>query len=85
MIIRIGAGSLKQFRQFLMRLPVPAYRAVIGLSLKKAVSRGGQDYSEVIPVLKAILSVEDGENIKETYTDKIRASYEQGLYVSTEE
>jgi hypothetical protein len=86
LVIRVGPGSLKAVTQFIMRLTVPYYRAVVSLSLKKQTSKGGQDYSEIVPVLTAVLNTEDGEVIKERYTNRLKHDFDSGkLQIETED
>jgi hypothetical protein len=78
LVIRVGPGSLKTVTQFIMRLQVPYYRAIIGLTLKKETSKGGQDYSRIIPTLKGVLDPDSGKVVQESYTNLLKASWEAG-------
>lgn len=72
-IVSIGPGSLKTVSPFVTRLEVPHYRAVVSLSLDRAVSQGGIDYSQVVPRLVGRLSVEAGREVRRLYTDPLMA------------
>ena len=85
LMINVQPGSLRAITNFIMQLPVPFWRAVIGLSLKTSKSGAGIDYSEIVPRLKGILSEEDGQLLYSRYTAGLKASYEAGkLHVDEE-
>jgi len=44
---------------------------VVSLTLNKAVSKGGIDYSQIIPELVGTISREEGLVIKRLYTDPL--------------
>jgi hypothetical protein len=72
-IVSAGPGSLKTVCPFVTRLPVPHYRAKVSLSLEKATSAGGIDYSQIIPRLVGQVSKEAGAAIKKIYTVPLMA------------
>lgn len=70
-IISAGAGSLDTVCPFVKRLKVPHFRCVISLSLQKAMSKGGIEYSQIVPTLEGMISREEGLVIKGLYTDPL--------------
>lgn len=78
LMIKCGPGSLGEVQKFIKRLQVPQYRAVVGLSLKVETSRGGDDYSMIVPKYKGCLTAEEGAIVKAMYTDRLRSSHEAG-------
>ena len=78
LLVRAQPGSLKTIRPFIMRLPVPHWRAVVGLGLEKAKSRSGKDYAQIIPRLVGTIDKEMGARVKETYTEPLRRMVSAG-------
>jgi hypothetical protein len=68
LLIQAGPGSVVGCSQFVKRLDVPHYRAVVSLTLKKAESSGGKPYSQIVPVKTGSLSVEEGKIVQRLYT-----------------
>ncbi len=70
LLVRAQPGSLTTVRPFIIRLPVPHYRAVVGLKLQVAESKGaGAKYSQIVPRLVSILDKDAGAKVKSLYTD----------------
>jgi hypothetical protein len=82
--IRCGAGSLRPVSQFIRRLTVPQYRAVVKLSLKSERSQGNIEFSQIVPTLVGVLSEEEGAAVKSMYTDRLRESHRRGDVVTSE-
>ena len=78
LLIRCGPGSIKNIKQFIMHLKCEYWRAVIELTLKKEKSAGGIDYSQVIPKLVGTISNEEGEIVRQSYTNFLKESWEAG-------
>ena len=57
-------ASIKNIKQFLMRLPVPMYQAVVRLTLDKDRSADGIVYSKVVPEYVGFVSKEHGEELR---------------------
>lgn len=77
LMIVIQPGSLKSILDFLAMIPsqaIPAWRAVVELSLRASESKGGIEYSEIIPRLVGKLDRENGAAIKATYYDVLKRS-----------
>lgn len=72
-IVSAGPGSLKTVAPFVTRLEVPHFRARVSLSLEKATSQGGIDYSQIIPRLTGKISKEAGAAIQRLYTNPLKA------------
>jgi hypothetical protein len=75
LVVTASPGSLKAIRQFVLGLVnagIPHYRAIIGLSLRRETSQGGQAYSQIVPRLIGTLTVEQGEAIRQKYTIKLK-------------
>jgi hypothetical protein len=70
-LINAGAGSLATVCPWVKRLKVAHFRVVVSLTLNKAVSKGGIDYSQIIPELVGTISREEGLVIKRLYTDPL--------------
>lgn len=71
LLINAGPGSLKTICPFVKKLPVPHFRAVVGLKLQSVVNKGGQAYYQILPRLVASLSREEGAVLKQLYTDPL--------------
>ena len=72
-IVSAGPGSLKTVSPFVTRLEVPHYMARVSLTLEKETSKGGIDYSQIVPRLTGKLSREAGAAIRQTYTVPLMA------------
>ncbi len=72
-LVSAGPGSLKTVCPFLTRLEVPHWRVRVGLTLDKAVSQGGKDFSQIVPRVTGKLSREAGLAVKRLYTDPLMA------------
>jgi len=70
-LINAGAGSLSTICPWVKRLKVAHFRVVVSLTLNKAVSKGGIDYSQIIPELVGTISREEGLVNKRLYTDPL--------------
>jgi hypothetical protein len=71
LLIRAQPGSLKTVRPFIMRLPIPHWRAVVGLRLQATQSRAGVRYAQIVPRLIGSVSKEVGQVVKGLYTDPL--------------
>jgi len=74
-LVSVGPGSLKVFLPFLKKLSVFHWQAIVGLSLRKEESKGGQPYSMIIPRLVGQLPEEQGEFVRATYTTPLNAMF----------
>ena len=75
-VVAIQPGSLGNWQEFIIQLTkagIPFYRAVISLGLERAVSVGGQPYSQVLPKLIGTLTPEQGTVIRTRFTEPMRA------------
>lgn len=72
LLITVQPGSLRGIVRFVKALglqaQVPYYRAVVNLSLEKAMNKGGQPYSRIVPKLVGTLSAADGEAVLKMWT-----------------
>ena len=75
LLISVGPGSLGSFLPFLKKLPCFHYEAVIGLKLQKEKSKSGIGYSMIVPRLVGQLSEEQGEFVRETYTNNFKKMF----------
>jgi hypothetical protein len=76
LVVVIQPGSLKNWQQFILAMTkagIPYWRAVISLSLEKTTSKAGQPFSQVVPELKGVLTVEQGAVIREKFTEPMKA------------
>lgn len=73
LLVSAGPGSLKTVCPFVTRLPVAHYRAKVSLTLERATSQGGVDYSQIVPRLVGQLSREAGNAIRTLYTVPLMA------------
>lgn len=71
LLIRCQPGSLKTVRPFIMKLPVPHWRAVVGLKLQRVKNKTGQVYSQIVPRYVGAISQEEGARIRQLYTDNL--------------
>jgi hypothetical protein len=72
LVVQVSPGSLKSCMPFVKRLPVPHYRAVVGLRLESVKNAGGQAYSRIVPRLVGTLDRAAGELVRGTYTENLR-------------
>lgn len=70
-IVSAGVGSLKTVTPFVTRLPVAHFRAKVSLSLDRATSVGGIDYSQIVPRLIGTISKEAGVAVRKLYTEPL--------------
>ena len=70
-LLSVGAGSLATICPFVKRLKVAHYRVNVSLTLQKAASKSGIDYSQIVPELIGTISREEGLVIKALYTDPL--------------
>ena len=70
-LLSVGGGSLSTICPFVKRLKVAHFRCHVSLTLRKAVSKGGIDYSQIVPELIGTISREEGLVIKGLYTDPL--------------
>ena len=82
LLIRAQPGSLKTVRPFILKLPVPHWRAVIGLSLQKVKNKGGQEYSQIVPRYVGPVPADVGIEIKRLYTDPLTRMVSGGALAS---
>jgi hypothetical protein len=68
LLIQCGAMSVGPLSEFFVRLSVPYYQSVIGLSLTKEQNAAGQPYARVKPRQIAKLTREQGQRLNATYT-----------------
>lgn len=73
LVLSIPGGSLKGFTQFMRRLPIPFFRAIVELSLIKAKNSQGIEFAQVVPKLVGALSAEQGEVIRANYVSLLSA------------
>jgi hypothetical protein len=76
LVVTIQPGSLKNWQQFIVALTkagIPYWRAVITLTLEKDKSATGVAYSKVVPQLVGTLTKEQGDVIREKFTETMRA------------
>lgn len=79
-VVSVPPTSLKRVSGFIKQLRVPHYRAVISLSLaRKEGGAGVPDYSEIVPKLDGELPRESGEQLRNLYTDPIKAALARSL------
>lgn len=74
-LVTIGPGSLRNWLPFRKRLPCFGHEAVIGLKLAKAKGAAGQPYSQIVPRLVGVISEEQGEVARRTYTEPLNAMF----------
>ena len=79
LVVPAQPGSLKTVVPVLLKLTKVPWRCIISLSLKKENNRDQKPYSQIIPRVVGFLSKEDGEIVKATYTDPIKAMSRQLL------
>jgi hypothetical protein len=64
-VVNIPPGSLKNLKQYLMRLPAPYFQVITRLKLSKVKNKDGIGYAEVRPELVAPLPGEVAGNVRE--------------------
>jgi hypothetical protein len=70
-LVTVGGGSVVNVSKWLKLFKVAHYRAHVSLTLQKVVSKGGIDYSQIVPELIGTISREEGLVIKKLYTDPL--------------
>ncbi len=75
LLVKVGPGSFGNVLPFLKRLPCFPWEAVIGLSLERAKSNGGQPYSQIVPRLVGTISEDQGEVARVTYHEPLEAMF----------
>ena len=75
MLVTVGPGSLRNFLPFAKRLPDFHYACVVGLKLTKVKSSGGQPYSQIVPRLVGVVSPEQAEVARVTYTEPLKRMF----------
>jgi hypothetical protein len=70
-LVQAQPGSLKTIPPFIVKLPVPHWRAVVALTLQAETSKGGQKFAQIKPRLVGQLTREQGAVVKEMYTDSL--------------
>jgi hypothetical protein len=71
-ILSAGAGSIDSVSKFVKRLKVPHFRVIVSATLTKQVSKGGIEYSQIGLSLEGTISREEGEVIKQFYTEPLK-------------
>ena len=74
-LVTVGPGSLRNFLPFSKRLPAFHYECIVGLKLQKVKSSGGQPYSTIVPRLVGIVTPEQGEVARVTYTEPLKRMF----------
>lgn len=77
LLIQVGAMSCLPLSEFFVRLAVPYYQSVIGLSLTKEMNGAGQPYAKVKPRQVGKLTRDEGKVIHSTYTTAITRMMQQ--------
>jgi hypothetical protein len=67
-LVTCGPGSLKSVTGWVKKFPVPHFRCEVELTLTRAVSNGGVDYSQIVGRTLRTLSREEGAVIQRLYT-----------------
>jgi len=80
LLISVGPGSMASFMPFIRKLSVPHYRAVVGLRLQKAVSKGKVTYSEIVPRFIEALPPEHGKEALTKYTIPLKKMFSAAPY-----
>ena len=70
-LLSVGGGSLSTVCPFVKRLKVAHFRCHVSLTLQKVASKGGIDYSQIVPELIGTISRDEGLVIKSLYTDPL--------------
>ena len=81
LLVRAQPGSIRNVTQFFRQLTptakVPYFRCVVSLTLTKATSKGGQEFSKIVPRLVGILPSDTGEIIRQKYTAVLQTIVKQ--------
>lgn len=70
-LVSIGPGSLRNWNPFRKRLPCFTWEAIVGLKLQKAKGATGNPFSQVVPRLVGMVTEEQGEVARATYTEPL--------------
>lgn len=73
-MVTVKGGSFKSMLPFVTRLPVAHYRCIISLGLEKTTNNNGQEFSRIQPKLVGQLTKEQGETVKEMFTEPLNQS-----------
>ena len=78
LLIQAGAMSVQPLADFFVRLSVPYYQCVVGLSLTKEQNAAGQPYARIKPRQVGKLTREQGQALHATYTAALRRMFTSG-------
>ena len=70
-LLNVGGGSIQTVGRWVKLLKVAHFRAHVSLTLQKVASKGGIDYSQIVPELVGTISMDEGQVIKKLYTDPL--------------
>lgn len=87
LLVNAGPGSLKGVETFVKRissLGVPYFQTVVKLRLDKAVNKGGQAFSMIVPSLDRTLTAAEGAGIRDSYTIPLSRSLSEQRISSDE-
>lgn len=71
LLVTIGGGSLRDWESFRKKLPSFHYECVIGLKAVKTKNAAGQPFSQIHPRVVGVISEEQGEVARRTYTEAL--------------
>jgi hypothetical protein len=75
LLLRAMPGSLKNFEKFrnsLISIGMPHFRAVVSIGLESAINEAGQKYSRMTFKMTGELSKEEGDLVRKLYTEPLR-------------
>ena len=70
-LVTVSPGSLCNWLPFRKRFPCFHYEAVVGLKLARTKGASGQPYSQIVPRLVGVVTEEQGEMARRTYTESL--------------
>lgn len=70
-LVSVQPGSLKTVCPWVKRLKVPHFRVIVSLTLQKALSGNGTDFSQIVPTTVGTISKEEGDIIRKLYTEPL--------------
>jgi hypothetical protein len=76
LLLQAGAMSVQPLSDFFVRLSVPYYQCVVGLSLTKEQNGAGQPYARIKPRQVGKLTREQGQALHATYTAALKRMFQ---------
>jgi hypothetical protein len=78
LLVQVAGMSVQPLSEFFMRLSVPYYQSIVGLSLVRVKNKSGQPYAQVKAKQVGKLTADEGRQLHSTYTEALRRMLQTG-------